>query len=446
MKVSVLGTGYVGLVSGTCFAEMGHHVTCIDVDSTKIETLKKGQLPIYEPGLKELLERNILAERLCFSTGHASLKEAKVVFLAVGTPSTETGEANLEYLYSAATSVAQNLEDGTIVVIKSTVPVGTAKKILVLLQKYTRKNFYLVNNPEFLKEGSAIDDFMRPDRVVIGHEEEYAAQIMEELYAPLVRQGNPIYKMSNISAEMTKYAANCFLATKISFINEMGRICDATGADIEEVRKGITSDKRIGPHFLYPGPGYGGSCFPKDVKALLTTAKQLNVEAKIIEAVEEVNQVQKTLLIQKIKKHFEGNIKGKTFAFWGVAFKPNTDDIRESAAIDMALGIIKEGGRVHYYDPVAGENFQKAMSVHSSKLERFHNRYDCLNEAHGLVVLTDWAEFKAPNFLEVKRRLKVPALFDGRNLYRTKDMLEHGFAYYALGKFIPNNIKIIKES
>lgn len=435
MKVSVIGTGYVGLVSGTCFAEIGHHVTCIDIDENKIKTLKDGKSPIYEPGLTDLLERNIKSGRLLFSTGYESVKDAKSIFLAVGTPSSDDGQADLRYLEAAAIAVAKELSDDAIIVIKSTVPVGTCEKIKTLVAKHTTKKFHIVNNPEFLKEGSAVEDFMKPDRVVIGHADEYAANAMAELYEPLVRQGNPIYMMSNLSAEMTKYAANCFLATKISFINDIAKLCDFTGADINEVRKGIASDQRIGGHFLYPGPGYGGSCFPKDVKALIFTAKEYGTNLRVVEATEDVNDDQKVRMFEKMKKHY-GDLKGKTFAFWGVAFKANTDDVRETSAIYMAKALIKEGATVHFFDPVASENFLKVMD-HNPALKKFDNKYDALTGCDALVTMTEWREFSAPDFEEVKNRLKAPVLFDGRNLYDTHKVLELGFKYFAIGKFIP---------
>jgi UDPglucose 6-dehydrogenase len=439
MKVSVIGTGYVGLVSGTCFAEIGHNVTCIDIDPKKIETLKAGKSPIYEPGLTELLERNIKSKRLTFSTGYESVKDAKTIFLAVGTPSADDGRADLSYLKAAAAEVAKNLSDDSIVVIKSTVPVGTSTEIRKLISETTKKRFHLVNNPEFLKEGSAVEDFMRPDRVIVGHQDENAYKVMEELYAPLVRQGNPIYGMSNLSAEMSKYAANCFLATKISFINEIARLCDATGSDIEEVRKGISSDKRIGGHFLYPGPGYGGSCFPKDVKALIATAEDFGMNLKIVNATEEVNDEQKVYVFEKVKKKFGADLKGKTFTFWGVAFKANTDDVREASAITMARKLIGAGATVNIFDPVAIENFLHVMKDYpecEGKIKPFENKYDCLNGSDGLITMTEWREFQAPDFNEVKSRLKTKVIFDGRNLYDTKSILAEGFEYYAVGKRI----------
>lgn len=439
MKVSVIGTGYVGLVSGTCFAEIGHEVTCIDIDPKKITMLKAGKSPIYEPGLNDLLERNIKSHRLSFSTDYESVPSAQSIFLAVGTPSADDGRADLKYLRAAAIEVAKNLSDGAIVVIKSTVPVGTSLEIRKLIAEHTKKSFHLVNNPEFLKEGSAVEDFMRPDRVIIGHQSPEAYAAMEELYAPLVRQGNPIYGMSNLSAEMSKYAANCFLATKISFINEIARLCDATNADIEEVRKGISSDKRIGGHFLYPGPGYGGSCFPKDVKALVATAQDHGMDLKIVNATEEVNDEQKSYVYSKVIKHFGANLTGKTFAFWGVAFKANTDDVRETAAIAMARKLIGAGAKINIFDPVATPNYLEAMREFKEcegKITSFDEKYDALTGADALITVTEWREFNTPDFGEIKKRLKKPVLFDGRNLYDTKKVLAEGFEYFAIGKFI----------
>ncbi len=438
MRVSVIGTGYVGLVSGTCFAEIGHDVTCIDIDPKKIAMLEDGKSPIYEPGLEELLHRNIKSKRLTFSTNYDSVKEAKSIFLAVGTPSADDGSANLEYLKAAAVSVAKVMNEGAIIVIKSTVPVGTCEMIKELVASTTDKSFHIVNNPEFLKEGTAVDDFMKPDRVVIGHADQFAADAMSELYAPLVRQGNPIYMMSNLSAEMTKYAANCFLATKISFINEIAKLCDLRGADINEVRDGIGSDKRIGSQFLYPGPGYGGSCFPKDVKALMHTAKESGMTLKVVEATEEVNEEQKKRMFEKIMSYY-GDVKGKTFAFWGVAFKANTDDIRETSAITMAKELVKAGAKVNYYDPEAANNFEElmeSMSETKGSTFKFDNKYDALSNTDGLVTMTEWREFTSPDFEEIKSRLNKSVIFDSRNLYKTKKVLDLGFDYFAIGKRI----------
>ncbi len=439
MKVSVIGTGYVGLVSGTCFAEIGHHVTCIDIDKNKVAMLDNAESPIYEPGLNDLLKRNIKAKRLSFSTGYDSCKDADVTFLAVGTPSGDDGNADLTYLESAAKSVAENLKENSVIVIKSTVPVGTGKRIKELVGTITNKKFYMVNNPEFLKEGSAIEDFMRPDRVIIGSDNEFAMKQMDELYAPLVRQGNPIYHMSNLSAEMTKYAANCFLATKISFINEVANLCDVVGADIEEVRKGISSDIRIGKHFLYPGPGYGGSCFPKDVKALIYTAKENQTDLNIVQAAENVNDAQKVKMYEKMKKHFNGDLSGKTFAFWGVAFKANTDDVRETAAIYMAEALVKDGAKVRFYDPVAADNYLKAMKSYpetEGRIEAVSDMYEVMKDCDGLVTMTEWREFRNPEYSQIKSLLKTPVVFDARNLFDTGRTQEAGLAYYAIGKKI----------
>lgn len=439
MNVSVIGTGYVGLVSGTCFAEIGHNVTCIDIDPKKIDLLRDGKSPIYEPGLNDLLERNIRANRLKFSTGYESCAQADVIFLAVGTPSGDDGSANLTYLEKAAESVAENFKEKSVVVIKSTVPVGTGKRIQDLIKSKTNKEFYLVNNPEFLKEGTAVEDFMRPDRVIIGSHSDFAAAQMDELYAPLVRQGNPIYHMSNLSAEMTKYAANCFLAAKISFINEIANLCDKMGADVEEVRKGISSDVRIGKHFLYPGPGYGGSCFPKDVKALIHTAKENGTELKIVQAAEDVNDKQKTVMFEKMKGHFNGDLSGKTFAFWGVAFKANTDDVRETSAIAMARALVKAGAEVRFYDPVASENYLKVMEEYpetNGKLHRIDDMYEVMKGCDGMVTMTEWREFRNPDYSEIKNNLKTHVIFDARNLFDTDKTQDAGFAYYAIGKHI----------
>jgi UDPglucose 6-dehydrogenase len=438
VKISIIGTGYVGLVSGTCLAEIGHQVSCIDVVKEKIDLLNTGVSPIYEPGLEELIKRNAKNESLLFSTNYESVKDSDAIFLAVGTPSNEKGEANLEYLKSAAVSVAENLKEDALVIIKSTVPVGTSLEIEKLIRSYTDKPFHLISNPEFLKEGSAVEDFMRPDRVIVGHANPLAAKVMEEIYSPLVRQGNPIIFMSNLSAEMSKYAANCFLATKISFINEVARLCDLTGADVEEVRKGMASDNRIGGQFLYPGPGYGGSCFPKDVKALIQTAKKHDMEFEIVQASESVNKKQKLRIFEKIYKHFKGDLKGKIFSFWGVAFKANTDDVRESSSIDLAHALIKSGATVHFYDPVAGENFLQEMSRYGHSPVPFDSKYDCLNNSSGLITVTEWREFKIPDFGEIKKRLKYPAIFDARNLFSTEKVLDEDFLYFAIGKKIPH--------
>jgi UDPglucose 6-dehydrogenase len=437
MKVTIIGTGYVGLVTGTCFAEMGHTVTCVDIDAKKVDRMRAGECPIYEPGLEALMKTNIDEKRLMFSTKYESVAQAQTIFLAVGTPSSEDGQADLKYLFSACDGIASHLQDGSVVVVKSTVPVGTGHKVNEYLKTKTQKKFSVVNNPEFLKEGSAVEDFMKPERIIIGTQNDSAAQVVEELYEPFNRQLKRTIRMSNISAEMTKYAANCFLATKISFMNEIARLCDLMGADVEEVRQGISTDSRIGSQFLYPGPGYGGSCFPKDVKALVYTAKEQGMHLQIVEATELVNAEQKKYMVGKVLKHFKGDVKGKVFALWGVAFKANTDDIRETPAIETARALVKAGAKVRFYDPEASENFQSYMNSIEIPVDGFENKYDALTGADGVIVLTEWKQFRAPDFEEMKSRLKEKVIFDGRNLYSTHKVLELGFKYYAVGKSIP---------
>lgn len=439
MKITMIGTGYVGLVSGVCFAEIGHHVTCVDINHDIVKLLNDGKCHIYEPGLNDLLNRNLKAKRVTFSADYTSVSSSEIIFLAVQTPASVDGSADLSYISEAAKSVAQNLCDHAIVVIKSTVPPGSHKLIEDIIKKNTDKQFYLVNNPEFLKEGAAIDDLMRPDRVIIGCQEDHPKKAMEEFYAPLVRQGNPIYCMSNLSAEMTKYASNCMLATKISFINEIAKLCDATGADIEEVRKGMASDKRIGPHFIFPGPGFGGSCFPKDVKAMRFLGKECGVEMSLITAADEANNKQKTYMFEKIKEFFKGDLKDRTFAFWGVTFKPGTDDVRGAPAISMAESLLKEGAKIQYYDPEGSDNFAStldSMEVATESICSFTSKYDCLNGAQGLIVMTEWPEFRAPDFGEIKLRLKSLNIFDARNVFNTNKILDEGFKYFAIGKRI----------
>ena len=435
MNISVIGTGYVGLVSGVCFAEMGNKVTCIDIDEKKVQTMRDGKSPIYEPGLEPMMQRNIEDKRVQFSTGYDSISNAKAVFMAVGTPSGDDGNADLKYLYAALDSLVPHIEDNLIVVLKSTVPIGTGDAVNNYLKERTNKTYHIVNNPEFLKEGSAVDDFMKPERVIIGTDNDYAFKVMEELYEPFNRQINRMVKTSNLSAEVIKYAANCFLATKISFMNEIAQLCDKTGADVTEVRKGIATDSRIGSQFLYPGPGYGGSCFPKDVKALIYRANQLGLDFKIVTATEEVNKKQKYYMYEKLKAHFS-DLGGKTIAIWGTAFKANTDDIRETPAQYIVEELTKDGAQVKFYDPEAASNFEVMAKENSLNATRCQKKYDCLEGADALLVLTEWKEFRAPDFEEIKQRLNQPILFDGRNLYNTKHVLEEGFTYYAVGKAI----------
>ena len=435
MKISVIGTGYVGLVSGTCFASLGHKVSCIDIDKNKIDKLKSGICPIYEPGLEDLIEKNTREERLLFANDFASIKNSEIAFLAVGTPPTESGEADLSYLFAAAEQAIANANENLILVIKSTVPVGTGDKLKKLVKEKSSKKIFVVNNPEFLKEGAAITDFLKPDRIVIGFEEAFAGEKMDELYAPLVRQGNPIIKMSNLSAELTKYAANCFLATKISFINDIAKLCDLTGADIEEVRKGITSDQRIGKHFLYPGPGYGGSCFPKDVQALIHTAQSYGLNLQVVNAAENVNQEQKHYVFKKLQKHFNNDLKNKKVAIWGVAFKPNTDDVRESPAFTLIQDLIQAGASVQYTDPQAIHNFsQELISKDIRDAQAHDDAYECLIGADAWVLLTEWSEYQNPDFTKILEVLKQKVLVDARNIYPVEKMKQMGFSYYAIGR------------
>lgn len=435
MKLSVIGTGYVGLVTGTCFAEMGNQVTCIDIDEKKVEKMKEGKCPIYEPGLETMMVRNYEGRRLQFSTNYDSIKDAAAVFMAVGTPSREDGSADLKYVYAALDQLTPLIRDGLIIVLKSTVPIGTGESVKEYLREKTDKKFVVVNNPEFLKEGSAVEDFMKPERVIIGTDDDEAWKLMDELYAPFNRQVSRTIRMSNLSAEMTKYAANCFLATKISFMNEIARLCDKTGADVNEVRHGISTDSRIGAQFLYPGPGYGGSCFPKDVKALAYSAREHGMSFKIVETTEEVNAEQKFYMFNKMKDHYK-NLHGKTIAIWGVAFKANTDDIRETPAIYTVRALTEAGANVRFYDPVADDNFEVYCNENNLKAVKVENKYDALDGADSLCVLTEWSEFRSPDFGEIKKRLGTPTIFDGRNLYKTKSVLEDGFTYFAVGKRI----------
>lgn len=434
MKISVIGTGYVGLVSGTCFAEMGHDVTCIDIDAKKIANLKEGIIPIYEQALEGMVKKNIQDQRLHFSTEYNSITESSAIFMAVGTPPKDDGSADLTYLFSALDSVMPVLKENSAIVIKSTVPVGTHKIVHDYLKEKTNKPFHIVNNPEFLKEGSAVHDFMKADRIIIGFEGETPEKIMEELYRPFTRKGMPLIKMSNLSAEMTKYAANCYLATRISFINEIARLCDLTGADIAEVRTGMGSDKRIGKYFLYPGPGYGGSCFPKDVQALLKTARSYDLDLEIINAAEKVNHDQKTYMVDKIKRHFLGNLSGKTIALWGTAFKANTDDIRQSPAINTTEELLSLGAKVRYYDSVAADNFEAFIKEKNLIATRYNDKYEMLKDADGVITMTEWQEFTTPDLKKMKSLLKSPNIFDARNLFDAREVQSLGFNYYAIGK------------
>jgi len=434
MKISVVGTGYVGLVSGTCLAETGHTVYCVDIDKEKIDKLRMGQLTFFEPGLDAYLQRNIKEDRLHFTT---SLKEAvektDIVFLALPTPPGEDGSADLKYILGVSEELGKLITSYKIIVDKSTVPVGTAQKVREQIAKNCKTDFDVVSNPEFLKEGAAVEGFMKPDRIIIGTASEKARHIMAELYAPFVRQGNPVIFMDELSAEMTKYAANCYLAMRISFMNEIANLCEKTGADVEMVRKGIGSDNRIGKRFLFPGIGYGGSCFPKDVKALAFTANELNFDFKILKSVMAVNQRQREIFFDKVKKYFNGKLAGKKIAVWGIAFKPNTDDIREAPALYIIDELTKAGCEVLAYDPEAMHNAAEYYAGNAAVVFK-KNMYDCLANADALLIITEWNIFRTPDFEKIKSMLNNPVIFDGRNLFEPDAMQEKGVAYYSVGR------------
>lgn len=432
MRLAVIGTGYVGLVSGTCFAESGNQVIGVDNNPRKIEILESGKLPIYEPGLLEMVQRNRKEGRLAFTTdlGQA-IEKAEVIYLCVGTPQGEDGSADLSALWAVGKAIATKLDSYKLLVIKSTVPVGTNKKLTDLISSLTKQPFEVASNPEFLKEGAAIDDFMKPDRVVVGVRSEKAQKLLHELYAPFLRTERPFLAMPPESAEMTKYVANAMLATKISFINEMAGLCDKMGADINDVRRGIGHDVRIGFQFLHPGPGYGGSCFPKDVNALMAMAREKGVSSKLIEAVDVVNDLQKKVLPAKIRQHFGDKLKGKTLAVWGLAFKARTDDIRESPALNLIDEMLEAGTRLQVHDPEAMGNVREE---YGDKLHYCERRYDALTGADALVVVTEWQEFRTPDFLLIKEMLKEPVIFDGRNIYDPATLKQLGFSYYGIGR------------
>jgi UDPglucose 6-dehydrogenase len=436
MKIAVIGTGYVGLVTGTCFAETGNDVTCVDIDSVKVNKLKNGEITIYEPGLEKLFLRNLKEERLRFTTDLAEgIKDAVIIFLALPTPPGEDGSADLKYILGVANDLGKIMKGYQVIIDKSTVPVGTAKKVREAVARHYKGEFDVVSNPEFLREGVAVEDFMKPDRVVIGTESEKARKLMGDLYAPFVRQGNPVIFMDERSAELTKYAANSFLATKISFMNEIARLCEKLGADVDMVRRGIGSDDRIGKRFLFPGIGYGGSCFPKDVQALVRSSSEVNYSFEILNAVMKVNEDQKLHLIPGIMKYFSNDLKGKHFALWGLAFKPNTDDIREAPALYIAEALLKAGATVAVFDPEAMKNVKQEMGDRISFAE---NQYDALKGADALIIATEWNEFRTPVFEKISTSLKNKAIFDGRNLFDLETMRELGFHYESVGREIVN--------
>jgi len=431
-KIAVVGTGYVGLVTGTCFAETGNQVICIDIDADKVEKMKNGIIPIYEPNLDTIFDRNISAKRLSFTTSlEDGIKDAEIIFLALPTPPGEDGSADLSYILGVAEQLGKLITGYKVIVDKSTVPVGTAEKVHAVIAKNTQVDFAVVSNPEFLREGFAVSDFMKPDRVVIGTRDERARKVMESLYLPFVRQGNPIYFMDEKSAELTKYAANSFLATKITFMNELANFCELVGADVDQVRIGIGSDTRIGKRFLFPGIGYGGSCFPKDVKALVKSGEDFNFKFEILSAVLKVNQEQKTILFPKIKNFFRGDLSGKKIAVWGLSFKPDTDDIREAPALFMIEALLDAGANISAYDPEALPNVKNSLGA---KIDYANDEYSALSGADALLICTEWGIFRNPDFTRMKSLMKDAVLFDGRNLFDITEMNDKGFYYCSIGR------------
>ena len=432
MKISVIGTGYVGLVVGTCFAETGNDVICVDIDKRKVRTLRKGKTPIYEPGLEELLKKNIHEKRLSFTTEiEKAIKQTEVIFLSLPTPPSEDGSADLRHVLDVAKVIAKNMNGYKVIVTKSTVPVGTGDKIREVIERVTDQPFDVVSNPEFLKEGAAVNDFMKPDRIVVGTNSQRAITIMQDLYAPFVRTGNPIIVMDERSSELTKYAANAFLATKISFMNEVANLCERVGADVDAIRKGIGTDPRIGSQFLFAGTGYGGSCFPKDVNALERTAHERKYDFKILKAVEWVNQQQRKQFAGKILTYFKKQLKGKIIAVWGLSFKPNTDDMREAPSVTIIKELLKHRATVHVTDPVANNEAKRYLG---KSVKYFENNYDTLRGADALVVVTEWNEFRRPDFDKVKSLMRGQVIFDGRNIYNPQVLREKGFEYFGIGR------------
>lgn len=432
MKIAVVGTGYVGLVTGTCFAETGNYVTCVDIDERKVESLRKGKITIYEPGLDVLFDRNTKEGRLKFTTSLVEgIEGAEVIFLALPTPPGEDGSADLKYILGVANDLGPILKQYAVIVDKSTVPVGTAEKVHAAIVANAKVDFDVVSNPEFLREGVAVEDFMKPDRVVVGTKSDKAKKVMEKLYAPLVRQGNPVIFMDERSAEMTKYAANSFLAMKITFMNEIANLCERAGADVDDVRRGIGTDSRIGKRFLFAGIGYGGSCFPKDVQALGKTASEFNYDFKILKSVMSVNERQKTKMIPQLKEYFGGDLKGKTIAIWGLAFKPYTDDIREAPALYNIRSLRNAGAKVVVYDPEAMDNVKKVVG---RKVKYAKNPYEAIDGADALMIMTEWPEFRTPDFDKMETTLKNKVIFDGRNLYELATMQELGYDYFSVGR------------
>lgn len=437
MKITVVGTGYVGLVSGTCFAETGIQVTCVDINEDKIENLKKGEVPIYEPGLNRLVKNNLEKKSLSFSTDLASsIQDCEAVFIAVGTPPGEDGSADLRHVLEVARSIGRHMEEYIVVITKSTVPINTSEKVRAAISEELKKrkiklDFDVASNPEFLKEGAAVNDFLKPDRIIVGSDSERAQKIIKRLYKPFLLNGHPIIFMDIRSAEMTKYAANAMLATKISFMNEIANLCEAVGADVNLVRKGIGSDPRIGNKFIYPGVGYGGSCFPKDVKALVRTSEEFNSPLHILKSVEQANDFQKTVIGKKVLSHFDGDLKGKNIAVWGLSFKPETDDMREAPSLVIISALLRAGATVTAYDPVAME---EAKRILGDTIKYSPDKHEALLDSHALVVVTEWAEFRVPNYRMMEKLMKEKVIFDGRNIFDPAEMLENGFSYYSIGR------------
>jgi UDPglucose 6-dehydrogenase len=431
MKIAVIGSGYVGLVAGACFAENGNDVVCVDKDPAKVRILQRGKIPIYEPGLEEMVKRNKVEKRLTFTTALArGVRQAQIVFIAVGTPTGEDGSADLQHVLTVAREIAKSMNGYKVVVNKSTVPVGTAARVRDVIRRETTHPFSVVSNPEFLKQGAAIDDFMKPDRVVVGAEDPRAAELMKELYAPFTRTGAPIMMMDCASAELCKYAANAMLATRISFMNEVSNVCEAVGANVDQVRLAVASDRRIGPSFLFPGVGYGGSCFPKDVKAMMRFAEDKNYDFQILKSVEAVNELQKKRLVAKLEKHF-GSLKGKRIAIWGLAFKPRTDDMREAPAVPLIQGLLAAGASVHAYDP---EAMQVAKKIFGAKVQFADQSYAALTGADALLIVTEWNEFREPDYARMRKLMRSPVIFDGRNIYNPESMRSQGFQYFSMGR------------
>jgi UDPglucose 6-dehydrogenase len=437
MKIAVIGTGYVGLVTGTCFAETGNQVTCVDIDTHKVARLQKGEIPIYEPGLDVLFDRNIAEERLKFTTNLLEgIQDAEVIFLALPTPPGEDGSADLKYILGVANDLGPILQNYAVIIDKSTVPVGTAEKVHAAIAANATVDFDVVSNPEFLREGVAVEDFMKPDRVVVGTTSDRAKKVMEKLYAPLVRQGNPVIFMDERSAEMTKYAANSFLALKITFMNEIANLCEKVGANVDDIRRGIGTDSRIGKRFLFAGIGYGGSCFPKDVQALAKTSSDYGYDFRTLRSVMAVNDDQKKKLLPVVNEYFEGDLKGKTIAVWGLAFKPYTDDIREAPALENIQALLAAGANITVYDPEAMDNVKKLIPG----ITYCHTAYAALDDADALMIFTEWPQFRTPDFEKMSKLLKEKVIFDGRNLYELDTMREQGFIYYSIGREVVNGV------